>query len=76
MTTFEVVAKIVAEQLHLDVTTITPTTNIKNDIKADSLDIATILFAIEDEYGIEVPTEKAIALTTMQEMVDLIDSLK
>jgi len=76
MTTFEVVANIVAEQLHLDVATITPTTNIKTDIKADSLDIATILFAIEDEYGIEVPTEKAIALTTMQEMVDLIDSLK
>lgn len=76
MTTLEEVAEIIAEQMHTDADKITAETNIKTDIQADSLDVAQILFALEDKYGIEIPTEKAMSQETVGQVVELIESLK
>ena len=41
----------------------------------DSLDSLTILFAIEEEFGISVPDDRARALQTLGDMIDVVDDL-
>lgn len=45
------------------------------DAGIDSLDSLTILFAIEEEFGISVPDDRARALRTFGDMVDVVDDL-
>jgi acyl carrier protein len=41
----------------------------------DSLDALTILFAIEEEFHISIPDEKARAITTFEDMVTVVQEL-
>jgi acyl carrier protein len=41
----------------------------------DSLDALTILFAIEEQFQISIPDEKARSMTTFGEMVTLVEEL-
>ncbi|MCT4508435.1 MAG: acyl carrier protein [Tepidibacter sp.] len=57
---FEKVKEIIADQLGVDdIDAITPTTSLVNDLEADSLDAVEIMMALEDEFDIEIPDEKA-----------------
>lgn len=56
-TTFEKVARIIADTSEIDIDTITPESTI-NDLGIDSLDFLDIVFAIDKEFGIKVPLEK------------------
>ncbi len=71
--TFEKVKKIVAEQLSVDVTTITPESNFANDLGADSLDTVELVMALEEDFDIEIPDEAAEKITTVKEAVDYIN---
>lgn len=57
-TTFEKVAKIIADTSEIDRDTITPESNTIDDLGIDSLDFLDIVFAIDKEFGIKVPLEK------------------
>ncbi len=57
-TTFEKVAKIIAETSEIDLATITPESHTIDDLGIDSLDFLDIVFAIDKEFGIKVPLEK------------------
>ena len=59
MSTFEKVKKVVVDQLSVDADTITEASSFKEDLGADSLDIAQIIMGIEDEFGISIPQEEA-----------------
>jgi len=41
----------------------------------DSLDALSILFAIEEEFHISVPDEKARAMKTFGDMIDIVEGL-
>ena len=41
----------------------------------DSLDALTILFAIEEHFKISIPDERARAITTFGDLVDVVESL-
>jgi len=41
----------------------------------DSLDALTILFAIEEEFHISVPDDKARAMKTFGDMIDIVEGL-
>ncbi|HYI09391.1 MAG TPA: phosphopantetheine-binding protein [Thermoanaerobaculia bacterium] len=41
----------------------------------DSLDSLTILFAIEEQFGISIPDDRARAMKTFGDMVDLVSDL-
>lgn len=41
----------------------------------DSLDALTILFAIEEQFHISIPDDRARALRTFGDMVDVVESL-
>ena len=46
------------------------------DVKADSLHWVQIIVRVEDMYDIEIDFEKMKTLTSIQDFVDYIDSLK
>jgi acyl carrier protein len=57
-TTFEKVAKIIADTSEIDIDTITPESHTIDDLGIDSLDFLDIVFAVDKEFGIKVPLEK------------------
>lgn len=54
----ERIKEITAEALGADISTITADTSFKEDLRADSLDLFELVMALEEEYGIEIPTEE------------------
>ena len=53
----EKITEIIAEQLDVDAASITAATSFKDDLEADSLDLFELIMAVEEEYGVEIPTE-------------------
>ncbi len=70
----EKISEMIREQLHLSETTvITESTNFKDDLRADSLELAELVWALEDEYGIKFEDED---LEKMQTVGDFIEFLQ
>ena len=74
MTVFEKLQAIIADQLELDAETITPDSNVLDDLGADSLDVVDLIMSVEDEFGIEVPDEALEDIRTVEEMVKYIEN--
>ena len=66
--------KIIAEVLSVDPEEISMETTFLDDLGADSLDVFQIIMGIEEEFDIEIPTDKAEKVTTVEEAVKLIKS--
>ncbi|MBQ7172584.1 MAG: acyl carrier protein [Clostridia bacterium] len=73
---FEEVRKVLAKQLRVDETIITPASKIKDDLGADSLDVLQLLMTIEEEMGIQVPDEELAAFNTVGDVVAYLESQK
>ena len=54
----ERVLEILEEQLHLTGMELTEDLNLKDDLGADSIDLAELIMAFEDEYGINADYEE------------------
>jgi acyl carrier protein len=66
------VTRVVSEVLKVTQEEVTPQTRFIEDLGADSLDIATLVMALEDEFAIEVPDDQDVSLTTIAAVVDAI----
>ena len=55
----------IAEVLDLDKDKITADSKFVDDFGADSLDVLEIIMGIEDEFGIEIPTDQAESIVTV-----------
>ena len=55
----------IAEVLELDKDKITADSKFVDDLGADSLDVLEIIMGIEDEFGIEIPTDQAESIVTV-----------
>ena len=71
MDVFEKIRKIVADQLSVDVESITLETRFE-DLNADSLDVVEVIMALEDEFGIAIPDETAEQMKNIGAAVDYI----
>lgn len=71
---FDKVKEILAQQFDADIDGITTTTNIADDLGADSLDVVEVLMAIEDEFGIEIPDEAIEDIKTVGDLVGYIEN--
>ena len=71
---FETVRDILSKQLQVDPATITPNTNIIDDLGADSLDIVEMLMSIEAETGVTVPDEDVVNFKTVGDVADYLES--
>lgn len=70
--TFERVKKIVMTQLDISADEIQMNSNIVDDLGADSLDIVELIMAVEEEYNIEIPDERAEKMKTVGDVVNYI----
>ena len=73
---FEKIKAILAEQFDEEEDSITTDTNLTEDLGADSLDLADVLMAIEDEFEVEIPDEDIENIKTVGDIVDYIEARK
>lgn len=71
--TFEIIKKIIAEQLKVDETIITMDTHLMKDLEADSIDAVEIIILIEEKYGIEIPDEDAEKFQRVGDLVRYVE---
>ncbi len=67
---YEKMKEMIADRLSIDEEKITPEARFKEDLDADSLDLFDLVMALEDEYGIEIPTDELEQLTTVSSFLD------
>lgn len=67
---FEKVAEIIKEQLNIGEVEINPETSFKDDLEVDSLDLFELVMALEEEYGVEIPSEDLEQLTTVGTVIE------
>jgi acyl carrier protein len=75
MTREEVLERIrahLATELEVDPARIVETTRFKEDLEADSLDLAELVVELEDNYGIRIPDEEAAKILTVGEAADFV----
>ena len=70
---FEKIQEIIAKQLGVDEAEVKEESTFKDDLGADSLDLFELVMALEDEYGIEIPSED---LESIEKVSDIMDYLK
>lgn len=66
----EKVKAVIEEKLNADGMDITESTSFKDDLDADSLDLFELVMALEDEFGIEIPSEDLEKLVTVGDVLD------
>ena len=65
-----------AENLGVDAATITEESSFKDDLGADSLDLFELVMALEEEFGIEIPTEDLEQIATVGDVIKYINDHK
>ena len=70
--TFEKIQAIIVEELGKDAEEVQLTTNIQEELDADSLDLFQIINDIEDEFDVKIDTEEG--LETVQDLVNYVDA--
>ncbi|MBO5911482.1 MAG: acyl carrier protein [Elusimicrobiaceae bacterium] len=69
----ERVKNIIVEQLGVEADQVKPEAQFVNDLGADSLDTVELIMALEEEFDIEIPDEKAEKIKTVGEAVAYIE---
>lgn len=70
----EELKELVAEQLSVEVSTLTEDTNFIEDLGADSLDLFEIAMAMEEKFDIEIPSDDLQAIHTIGDAEKYIES--
>ena len=71
---FETVKKMIATQLKVDESAITPESRLVEDLKADSANVMVMIMDLEDNFGIMVEDEAIMTLKTVEDVVKYIES--
>jgi acyl carrier protein len=70
------IMEIVARRLKKDIATLTPETNLKKDLGADSIDSVEVVFEIEEKYQIEIEDSVAETINTIGDAINVIKELR
>lgn len=70
------IIKMIASKLSKKVEEVTLQSNLVDDLGADSLDIVELLMMLEDEYGITIPDQDAMKLSTIGDIVTFMQNQK
>lgn len=70
--TFEKIQAIIVDQLDKDEAEVKITTNFREDLDADSLDLFQIINDIEDEFDIKIESDEGI--NTVEDLVKYVDA--
>ncbi len=72
----EKLKEMIAENLGVDAADVTETSNFKEDLGADSLDLFELVMAMEEEFGVEIPTEDLEKIATVGDVIAYINAHK
>ncbi len=70
----ERVKNIIVEQLGVEADQVKPEAQFVNDLGADSLDTVELIMALEEEFDVEIPDDKAEKIKTVGEAVSYIEA--
>lgn len=70
----EKLKEILATQLDIDVSDINDSTDIAEDLGADSLDIVEMMMSVEEEFNIEIDDEEAMNFKTVGDVANYIEA--
>lgn len=68
------IIKMISSKLGKKIEDIKPSSRLIEDLGADSLDIVELLMMLEDEYGITIPDQDAMKLSTIGDIVKFMES--
>lgn len=71
MATFDKIQEIVVDQLGKEEEEVQLSTNFREELEADSLDLFQIINDIEDEFDVKIETDEG--LNTVKDLVDFVD---
>ena len=72
----EKVKAIIIDNLGVDAAEVTTEASFTNDLGADSLDTVELIMEFEKEFDIQIPDDKAEAITTVGDAVSFIEGVK
>ncbi|PDX47612.1 acyl carrier protein [Helicobacter pylori] len=64
---------VIAEQLEIDVSQVTPEAKLVKDLGADSLDVVKLIMALEERFGIEISDEQAEKIVNVGDVMRYIE---
>ena len=73
---FETIKNLIAEQLKVDPSTITPESRLIEDLKADSANIMVMIMDLEDQFGITVEDDQIMKLKTVGDVAAYVAKAK
>ncbi len=68
----EQVREILVERLDIDESDVTEEASLRDDLKADSLDLVELIMDLEERFGVKISDEEAQSIGTVGEAVDFI----
>ena len=71
--TFDKIRELLAQQFEVSADSISMETNIVVDLGGDSLDVVDLIMSVEEEFGISIPDEDAVELSTVGKIVEYIE---
>ncbi|MGN0268961.1 MAG: acyl carrier protein [Lachnospiraceae bacterium] len=69
------IADRLVEQLGVDESEVTPEASFKDDLAADSIDLFEMVMSLEDEYDIEIPTDKLEEIETVGDLMEVLEEM-
>lgn len=75
MDIFERVKKIILDQMEIEESAITLDSDFIDDLGADSLDVAEMIMAFEDEFNVEIDDEELENMRTVGNVVQYFENL-
>lgn len=70
------IKEVVADQLGVNIAELKSETSLKDDLNADSLDLFQIIMSLEEEFGIEIPTEDTENINTIGDVEAYLEKRK
>jgi len=72
---YDKVIEIIKRYVDIDADKISGNTNIRGELGLNSLEMVNIAVAVEEEFGIEISDRDAAGIETVNDVVELIESL-
>ncbi|MCQ2940785.1 acyl carrier protein [Helicobacter pylori] len=64
---------VIAEQLNIDASQVTPEAKFVKDLGVDSLDVVELIMVLEERFGIEIPDEQAEKMVNVGDVMRYIE---
>jgi acyl carrier protein len=70
---FEKLKQLIVDQLNVEEDAVTMEAKFKEDLGADSLDLFELVMAIEEEFGVEIPSADLESIATVEDVVTYLE---